>query len=123
DVCSSDLSFDVKRLTDPEVRALMQKVRVIAQEEFIGWYPKAMPSRVTVRTASGNEYVKQVDYPLGHPRNPLSDREIEEKFRSLSTGLFDRARAGKVIDMVWKLETLKDLGAWMPLVNLSSAPQ
>jgi 2-methylcitrate dehydratase len=97
----------------------MQKVRVIKQEEFIGWYPKAMPTRVTVRTASGSEYVKQVDYPLGHPRNPLSDREIEEKFRSLSAGRFDRARAGKVIDMVWKLEALKDIGALMPLLKVA----
>ncbi|MBI3809695.1 MAG: MmgE/PrpD family protein, partial [Nitrospirae bacterium] len=77
-------SFEPKRLSDPKLRALMQKVRVVEQDEFIGWYPKAMPTRVTVRTTSGNEYVKQVDYPLGHPRNPLSDREIEEKFRRLA---------------------------------------
>ena len=112
-------SFDHKRLTDQRVRALMQKVRVIEQEEFIGWYPKAMPTRVTVRTAGGNEYVKQVDYPLGHPRNPLSDREVEEKFRSLAAPLFNRARAGKVIDIVWKLETLKDIGALMPLLKVA----
>jgi len=92
---------------------------VIEQEEFIGWYPKAMPTRVTVRTASGNEYVKQVDYPFGHPRNPLSDREIEEKFRSLAAPRFDRVRAGKVIDMLWKLETLKDIGALMPLLKVA----
>ena len=112
-------SFDPKRLTDQRVRALMQKVRVMEQEEFIGWYPKAMPTRVTVRTAGGNEYVKQVDYPLGHPRNPLSDREVEEKFRSLAAPLFNRARAGKVIDIVWKLETLKDIGALMPLLKVA----
>ena len=115
-------SFDAERLNDPRLQALTQRVRVIEREEFIGWYPKAMPTRVTVRAAGGNEYVKQADYPLGHPRNPLSDREIEEKFRSLSAGLFDRARAGKVIDMVWKLETLKDIGALMPLLNITIPP-
>ena len=112
-------SFDAERLNDPKLQALTQRVRVIEQKEFIGWYPKAMPTRVTVRTARGNEYVKQIDYPLGHPRNPLSDREIEEKFRSLGVPRFDRVRAGKVIDMVWKLETLKDIGALMPLLNIT----
>ncbi len=112
-------SFEPKRLSDPKLRALMQKVRVVEQDEFIGWYPKAMPTRVTVRTASGNEYVKQVDYPLGHPRHPLSDREIEEKFRSLAAGLFARARAGQVIDMVWRLESLEDVGKLMPLLKVS----
>jgi 2-methylcitrate dehydratase len=112
-------SFEPKRLSDPKLRALMQKVRVVEQDDFIGWYPKAMPTRVTVRTTNGNEYVKQVDYPLGHPRHPLSDREIEEKFRGLTAGLFTRARAGRVIDMVWRLEELKDVGVLMPLLKVA----
>lgn len=109
-------SFESQRLADPTLQALMRTIRVVAQDEFIGWYPKAMPTRVTVRTAGGNEYIKQVDYPLGHPRNPLSDRAIEEKFRGLTAGLFSRARAGRVIDRVWQLEKLKDAGTLMPLL-------
>ncbi|MBI3810089.1 MAG: MmgE/PrpD family protein, partial [Nitrospirae bacterium] len=77
------------------------------------------PTRVTVRTTSGNEYVKQVDYPLGHPRNPLSDREIEEKFRRLAAKMLARARAGRVIDMVWRLEVLEDVGTLMPLLKVA----
>ncbi len=111
-------SFSEKRLRDSALLKLMQKVRVIEQEEFIGWYPQAMPTRITVRTASGKEFVKQIDFPLGHPRNPMSDREVEDKFRGLAAGRLDRGRAGKVIDQVWKLDTLKDIGALMPLLKL-----
>jgi 2-methylcitrate dehydratase len=96
----------------------MQKIRVVELDDFLGWYPKAMPTRVTVRTGSGTEYVKQVDYPLGHPRNPLSDGEVERKFRGLTARLFDRARAGKVIETVWQLEKLEDIGALMPLLKV-----
>jgi len=112
-------SFGPKRLSDPALRALMQKVRVVEQEEFKDWYPQAMPTRVSVRTAAGKEYVKQVDFPLGHPRNPMSDREVEEKFRSLAAGKLDHARAGKVIDLVWKLDRLKDIGSLMPLLKVA----
>lgn len=112
-------SFEPKRLSDPALRALMQKVRVVEQEEFKDWYPQAMPTRVSVRTAAGKEYVKQVDFPLGHPRNPMSDREVEEKFRSLAAGTLDRARAGKVIDLVWKLDRLKEIGSLMPLLKVT----
>ncbi|TLY29351.1 MAG: MmgE/PrpD family protein [Nitrospirae bacterium] len=112
-------SFGLKQLNDPALRALMQKVRVVEQEEFKDWYPQAMPTRVSVRTAAGKEYVKQVDFPLGHPRNPMSDREVEEKFRSLAAGTLDRARAGKVIDLVWKLDRLKDIGSLMPFLRLA----
>src|SRR5207247_9170676 len=85
-------SFDAERLNEPRLQALTQRVRVIEREEFIGWYPKAMPTRVTVRTARGHEYVKQVDCPLGPPRNPLSDRELEDKFRSWAAPRLDRDR-------------------------------
>lgn len=111
-------SFDPKRLRDPRLRALTQKVRVVEQEEFIGRYPQSMPTRVIVRTATGKEYAKQVDFPLGHPRNPMSDREVEEKFRRLAAGKLDRAGAGKVIALVWKLDALRDIGALMPLLKI-----
>src|SRR5439155_12501090 len=112
-------SFGLKQLNDPALRALMQKVRMVEQGEFTDWYPQAMPTRVSVRTAAGKEYVKQVDFPLGHPRNPMSDREVEEKFRSLAAGTLDRARAGKVIDLVWKLDRLKEIGSLMPFLRLA----
>lgn len=111
-------SFDEKRLADPATQALMQKIRVVELDEFRGWYPEAMPTRLAVRTASGKEYVKQVDHPLGHPRNPMSDREVEEKFRELSRGKLDRARAGKAIEQVWKLDAVKDVGTLMPLLRV-----
>jgi 2-methylcitrate dehydratase len=111
-------SFDKKRLADQALHAMMQKIRVVEQPDFVGWYPQAMPTRVAVRTAAGKEHVKQVDYPLGHPRNPMSDREVEEKFRDLSAGPFKRARAGKVIDLIWKFDTLSDVGALMALLKV-----
>lgn len=110
-------SFDVKRLTDPALHALIQKVRVVSQPEFAGRYPEAMPTRITVRTRAGQDYVKQVDCPLGHPKNRMSDHDVENKFRRLAAGKLDRARTKKVIDVVWKLDQLKDISALMPLLK------
>ena len=113
-------SFKAKRLTDQALHELMQKVRVVAQPEFVGCYPQAMLTRITVRTKSGNNYVKQVDYPLGHPQHRMSDREVEDKFRRLAAGKLDRARMNKVIDVVWKLDRLKDIDVLMPLLKVKS---
>jgi 2-methylcitrate dehydratase len=111
-------SFDKKRLTDSALSSLIQKIRVIQQPEFMDRYPTAMPTRVTVRTRSGKEYVKQVDYPLGHPRNPMPDHQVEEKFRKLADGQLDRARARQVIELVWQLDRVKDIGTMMPLLTV-----
>jgi 2-methylcitrate dehydratase len=111
-------SFDVKRLTDPALHELMQKVRVVPQPEFVGRYPQAMPTRITVRTRAGKDYVKQIDYPLGHPKNRMSDHDVEYKFHRLAAGKLDRARMKKVIDLVWQLDRVKDISILMPLLKL-----
>jgi 2-methylcitrate dehydratase len=111
-------SFDKKRMSDPALQALTQLVRVVEQPDFIGRYPQAIPTRVTVRTRSGKEYVQHVDYPLGHPRNPMSDRDVEDKFCRLAAGHLDRTRAKKVIDLVWHLDEVKDISTLTPLLRV-----
>src|SRR6267143_2992432 len=111
-------SFEAKRLVDPLLKALIQKVRVFPQPEFVGRYPQAMPTHITVRTRAGKDYVKQVDYPLGHPKNRMADHEVEDKFRRLAAGKLDRTRTKKVIDLVWRLDRLKDISTLMPLLKV-----
>jgi 2-methylcitrate dehydratase len=78
-----------------------------------------MPTRITVRSKAGKDYVKQIDYPLGHPKNRMSDHDVEHKFRRLAAGKLDRARMKKVVDVVWKLDQLKDISALMPLLKMN----
>jgi 2-methylcitrate dehydratase len=111
-------SFGERRLGDAGLQAMIQKVRVVELPEFRDWYPVGMPTRVTVRTSSGKEYVKQVDHPLGHPRNPMSDREVEEKFRLLAASQLDRRAAGRIIEFVWSFDRVKDIGLLMSLLRL-----
>jgi 2-methylcitrate dehydratase len=111
-------SFEAKRLADPVLHELIKKVRVVPQPEFVGRYPQAMPTRIIVRTRAGKDYVKQVDYPLGHPKNRMADHEVEDKFRRLAAGKIDRARTEKVIDVVGRLDRLKDISTLMPLLKV-----
>ena len=116
-------SFEEKRMDDPILQALMHKVRVVQQPEFIGRYPNAMPTRLTVTTTSGEDYIAQRDYPLGHPRHAMSDREIEEKFSLLTAGQLGLAQARKIIDVIWDLDRMKDLRILMPLLRVRGRSQ
>lgn len=111
-------SFDGARLTDPALQALMQKVRVVPQSDFVGRYPEAMPTRLTVRTRAGNVYLQEVDHPLGHPKNPMSDQQVEDKFRLLAEKTLSRERMRTLIRSVWTLDRLRDIGALMPLLRI-----
>ena len=43
-------------------------------------FPALQRVIVNITTTDGRKLSKQLDYPKGDPRNPLSDAEIEEKF-------------------------------------------
>lgn len=111
-------SFSENRLQDPSLRELMKKVRVVREPEFVNRYPDAMPTRITIRTMAGQAYSKQVDIPLGHPRHPMSDRDVENKFRRLASGRLDRSRINELIDVVWKLDRMKDITRLITLLKV-----
>ncbi len=113
-------SFGPQRLRDSAVCELMKKVRVVRDTDFVDRYPAAMPTRITVRTREGKTYTKQKDLPLGHPGNPMSDQELEGKFRRLVGGRLGRARTEDLIRLVWRLEQMKDIGTLMPLLRMSA---
>ena len=112
-------SFSEKRLKDAAVLELMKKIRVVLEPEFVNRYPASMPTRVTVRTREGKTYTTQRDLPVGHPGNPMSDQELETKFRHLVTRRLGRARTEQLIRQVWRLDQMKDIGALMPLMKVS----
>jgi 2-methylcitrate dehydratase len=113
-------SFGAKRLQDSALAELIKKIRVVADEEFVNRYPAAMPTRITIRTREGKAYTKQKDLPLGHPGNPMSDREVEAKFRSLVRRRLGRARTERLIQSVWQLDRLNDIGTLMPLMKVNA---
>jgi 2-methylcitrate dehydratase len=58
----------------------------------------------------------RTEYHSGHWRNPMSDAEMEEKFRALASHQLPAARVDALAAQLWKLETLSDAGE---LVRLS----
>jgi 2-methylcitrate dehydratase len=98
--------FTDERIRDPEVLALMQKIEVRATEECTRAWPQAFPFRITLTTRSGRKIVKDVKYAKGHPDNPMSDAELEAKFRRLAEPSMGQARASNALTQLWKMEDL-----------------
>ena len=101
--------FTDEAIQDPVVRALAQKVRWQFSDEFEKLYPKAYPASVTVRTKDGKTYHSRVDYPKGDPENPVSDAELLDKFRLLSSRNISAKQAEQIIDTVLNLEKISDI--------------
>ena len=102
--------FDDRFLTDPELLDLVSKVKVSVSEEANRRAPEAMLCRVEVLTKSGQQYSSEVAYHKGHFKNPLSDTEVEAKFRSLADGVLRTSRIDGLLERLWRLEEVENIG-------------
>ena len=50
----------------------------------------------------------------------MSDHEVENKFLGLVQRRLNRTRIEKLMDLVWNLERVKDIGTLMPLLRITS---
>lgn len=105
----SPRSFSPHRLNDPVLLNLMEKIRVEEVKDFSERYPDAMATKIDVTLMDGKTFTAQIDHPRGHPRRPLTDRELELKFQKLTSRKIGREDRSKIIQTVWELDHLKDV--------------
>ena len=114
-------SFDDARLWNAELRALMQKIEVVANDEFTAAYerhPVQHRTRVTVVTASGERLVGETGGEMGDLSDHKSDAQIEEKFRGLTEDVLSAKRSSAILDQLWHLEELGNVAKIPPTLVL-----
>jgi len=109
--------FEMKKIMDPTIRAQLKKVEVVADPEIEKVFPALQRVIVNISTSSDKNFTKQLDYPKGDPRNPLSDQEIEEKFAALAEGVLTGGAQKKLKDAIWALEKLESVSSLMTLMK------
>lgn len=112
-------TYSEKKFRDPKILEFLKKITVIEDKTLTGMYPEAVANRVTVKLASGKVVSKQVDYHKGHPKNPMGDGEVEEKFLRLTGKYLVKGRARRILDTVWDLEKAKDVSKVISMMSLS----
>jgi 2-methylcitrate dehydratase len=109
--------FEMDKIMDSTIRAQLKKVEVVADPEIERVFPALQRVIVSITTTDGRSFTKQLDYPKGDPRNPLSDQEIEEKFSALAEGVLSAAAQKKLKDAIWNLESIAPVSKLMALMK------
>jgi len=111
----SRAQFSEERIAEPKLLDLLSRVEVRADAQLNERYPASTPNRIIVNTRDGRALVREIEFPRGHSGNPMTDDEVEEKFRSLARGEMDPQRQGEVLRRVWALESESDLPSLLRL--------
>jgi 2-methylcitrate dehydratase PrpD len=96
--------FEMPAVTDPALAAFRAKVVAKLDEAL----PRGAAT-VTLRLMDGREFQRTVIHPRGSFERPMSDAELEAKFRDNAAigGFPDRADAA--IEALWKLDAAPDV--------------
>jgi 2-methylcitrate dehydratase len=103
---------------DPKLMALVQKVKVSVSEEANRRAPEAMLSIVEIVTSGGERLSAEVPYHRGHYKNPMSDQEIEGKFRRLAAEWLTSTQIDVLLDRLWNLDQVPDIGEVIRMVKI-----
>ncbi len=115
--------FEMRRIMDETVRAQLGKIKVIADPEIERVFPALQRTHVTITTVAGNRFEKQIDFPKGHPRNPLTDVEIEQKFNALAETVMSAAARAFVSEAVWHLDEVELINEFTELCVADTLPE
>jgi len=110
-------SFSAEKLKDPRIRELLPKIKVVADPEIDELFPKIKRARVTITTTDGHSHTEQTDVAKGDPADPMSDGDIEAKFRANVREVLSAARADEVIEATWQLDSLASMREYMALLT------
>jgi 2-methylcitrate dehydratase len=101
--------FHGDRWQAPEVSALAQKVKVVPARTLLAQMPEGRGTFIELHLANGQVLRETVLVPEGDATRPISRAALEHKFRQFADPVLGAAGAGRIIDLVDRLETVDDI--------------
>jgi 2-methylcitrate dehydratase PrpD len=95
--------FSDRAVRDPAVIALRERVSATV-DRAIG----ADQVRIAIVLKDGRRLDKFIEHAIGSARNPITDAQLEAKFKSLAEGVLPAGRAMRLIDFCWNMEKAAD---------------
>ena len=107
-------TFTDEKVQEPQVQEALGKVQVICDETI----PEPGPyCPVSVELKNGARHSFTAKVAKGHPKNPMTQAEVTEKFRGNARLAISDAAAEEVIGCVAKVETLRDVSKLAALIT------
>lgn len=100
--------FNETMLRDETICRLMERIEVIIDPDIDQQYPEKWGTEVTIQLKTGDVIVKSAEYPKGDPENPVTAKDLIDKFNTLTYFLPQEKRAS-LVEGVMNLEKVSDI--------------
>ena len=105
------------RVADPEIAALRDRVSAAVDPSL-----QEDAAAVTLKLKDGRAYTETVVHATGSPENPMTDSQLEDKFRSLASEVLPRRRAERLLALLWDMDEAADIREVVALARTRRQP-
>lgn len=102
-------SFSDAKLKDPAIHRVLENMTIRENPEFTRLFPAVWPCTLEIETISGERRRASVEYFKGHVKHPLTDEEVEAKFRRQVAGRMADRAIDPLLEKLWKLEDVTNI--------------
>lgn len=113
-----DHYYEDPYLHDPRLLDLVSRVRCIPSAEADAHEKDYNLCDFEIVLKSGQRKSVRVEYHRGHPKNPMNDAEMEEKFRSLARRYLAADRIDTLLRQLWALENMPTAGSLLEMTKV-----
>jgi 2-methylcitrate dehydratase PrpD len=96
-------------MTDPETRALMQRIDLSVDPALDAAFPGQRAARVTLVMRDGRELSHLQPTRKGDPEAPLTDADLDDKFLELVAPVIGDRAAQALLARLWSLDSQAEL--------------
>ena len=100
--------FEPENYTDPVVLDLIEKIAVEVDPDPP--FGSMFHGKSEITTIDGRFFRKCIEQPHGFGNDPLTDTELEEKFRQMAIKYMPIKQINMIFDTIWNVDKLDDMG-------------
>ncbi|MDI6763827.1 MAG: MmgE/PrpD family protein [Thermodesulfobacteriota bacterium] len=97
------------QVSQPKIRELAARVKVVEKPEFTQLMPSQRPSTVTIRFRNGEAFTETVFITRGDIEDPYSTEEIEEKFLDITSPIYGMEKAKAIVEKTKRIEAFNNI--------------
>lgn len=98
--------FQEHLLTDPTIKAMMQRVEMDHTGALDVYLPYIFAAKVAITVKSGEVYEHLTTYTKGDPECPMTPKELKDKFFSLACRNISHEKAENIYNAIMDLENI-----------------
>lgn len=112
-------SFRADRLIDEQFLDLVARISVRERADLsLQAAPDTCPTEIRILLSDGTVLSEKQEYPRGHPRNPMTNEDVNAKFSAFAHRVLPADEAEELQSLLWQLPGLANLDRVAELLRM-----